>query len=129
MKEFEVINIEPSFKTVSLWGIPVKIWNPEADSGYQPISTFYLDFTIADRFGQMAVIDTYSRCLAAWKHDYKYLTELSMVLNYKIWEHYKTRPALAAQYNNLWDACCVFCTTHLKGEELQYFYETTDYQR
>ena len=126
MKDIEIINIEPSFKTVSLWGIPAKVWNPEADSGYQPITTFYLDFTIADKFGQMAVIDTYNRCLAAWKRNYKYLTELSMVLNYKIWEYYRTRPALASQYNHLWDACREYCESHLKGEELQYFYEATD---
>ena len=50
--------------------------------------TFWMDFSIADRFGVKAVKDTYHRAFKAWKHDYRYLTDLVIVLNHKIWQHY-----------------------------------------
>ena len=51
-------------------------------------TTFFEDFTIADKFGKKAVLDTYQRAFKEWKSDYKYLTELVIALNWKIWEHY-----------------------------------------
>ena len=52
-------------------------------------TTFWMDFSIADRFGKSAVKDTYKTAFESWKDNYKYLTELVMVLNHKIWEHYE----------------------------------------
>lgn len=60
-------------------------WNIEEMCGYKPITTFWDDFSIADNFGIDAVCDTYNRAFQEWKTDYKYLTELVMVLNWKIW--------------------------------------------
>lgn len=51
-------------------------WNIEQLVGYKPITTFFTDFSIADNFGESAVIDTYNRAFEYWKSDYKYLTEL-----------------------------------------------------
>jgi hypothetical protein len=51
-------------------------------------TTFFEDFTIADKFGKDAVLDTYKRAFKERKSDYKYLTELVIALNWKIWEHY-----------------------------------------
>ena len=59
--------------------------------GYETFTTFYDDFTIADRFGLSAIQDTYNRAFSEWKSSYKYLTELVLVLNWKIWEHYDKR--------------------------------------
>ena len=50
--------------------------------GYKALTTFWQDFSIADNFGETAVEDTYQRVFKEWKHDYKYLTELVMVLNH-----------------------------------------------
>lgn len=36
-------------------------WNIEALTGYVPKTTFYTDFSIADRFGTAAIEDTYRR--------------------------------------------------------------------
>lgn len=36
-------------------------------TGYEPISTFWTDFSIADTFGKEAVKDTYERAFAEWK--------------------------------------------------------------
>ena len=68
----------------------IETWNIEEMTGYKPISTFYEDFSIADMFGVNAVKDTYKRAMASWKNDYKMLTELVMVLNWKIWRWYES---------------------------------------
>lgn len=106
--------------------ITYKDWNIEAMCGYHPITTFYMDFSIADGFGISAIKDTYKRAMDAWKSDYKYLTELVMVLNWKIWEHYESNERLARVYNDLWKKADLYATEHLKGDELTYFYRTTD---
>lgn len=101
-------------------------WNIEEFCGYKPITTFWEDFSIADALGKDAVRDTFNRAFAEWKHDYKYLTELVLVLNHKIWEHYPQNEALAKLYNELWGEADEYATENLTGEELQYFYSTTD---
>lgn len=54
--------------------------------GYQPKTTFWMDFSIADKFGIAAIKDTYDRAFKEWKTNHVYLTELVMVLNHKIWQ-------------------------------------------
>ena len=73
----------------------IKDWNIEEITGYKPITTFYTDFSIADRFGTAAIKDTYKNGLEYAKTDYKVLTELVMVLNWKIWEWYETDEKIA----------------------------------
>lgn len=55
---------------------------------YEFKTTFWQDFTIADAFGTEAITDTYRRAFKEWKSNYIYLTELVIVLNWKIWQHY-----------------------------------------
>lgn len=103
-----------------------KEWNIEAITGYKPITTFYMDFSIADRFGIAAVKDTYKRAFEHWKDNYKYLTELVMVLNWKIWEHHERNEALTEAYCDLWDLARYYASDNLKGEELEYYFRNTD---
>jgi hypothetical protein len=86
----------------------------------------YLDFSIADKFNVDAIKDTYERAFNEWKNDYRYLTELVMVLNWKSWEHYETNEEYTQLYIELWSKADKYATTHLKGDELSYFYKTTD---
>lgn len=101
-------------------------WNVEALTGYKPITTFWDDFSIAEKFGTDAIIDTYERAFNEWKSDYKYLTELVMVLNWKIWEWYEKDVALSKVYNDLWEKLDAWAYENLKGDELTYFYQITD---
>lgn len=94
--------------------------------GYDTITTFWDDFSIAAHFGLAAVKDTFDRAFAEWKTDYKYLTELVLVLNHKIWQHYKENPKLAELYNELWNKAGEYACKHLKDEEFEYFYTVTD---
>lgn len=52
---------------------------------YECKTTFWEDFSIAERFGAEAIKDTYKRARAEWEHDRVYGTELSMMLNHKCW--------------------------------------------
>jgi len=102
------------------------MWNVEEETGYKPQTTFWEDFSIADKFGIAAVRDTAKIAFDEWKNNYIYLTELVMVLNHKIWQHYQTRPQLAQVYNNLWETIDSWAIDNLQGEELEYFYKTLD---
>lgn len=104
----------------------IKYWTIEEKTGYKPISTFYQDFSIADNFGLEAIKDTYKRAFNEWKGNYKYLTELVMVLNWKIYEHYNTNRKYAKLYNDLWLKADEYARNNLKGKEEDYFYDITD---
>ena len=107
--------------------IKVKTWNIQQMTGYEPQTTFYEDFSIADMFGISAVKDTFKRGLeTAEALGYIYLTEFVMALNWKIWEHYQTNEPLARTYNDLWMNACDIAQTTLQGEELMYYYRITD---
>lgn len=60
-----------------------------AFNGYKFKTTFWNDFSIADAFGTDAVQDTFDRAFPEWRGDVVYLTELVLVLNWKIYEFYE----------------------------------------
>lgn len=97
-----------------------------AETGYELQTTFWEDFSIADRFGIPAIKDTYKRVFEEWKYNYKYLTELILVLNHKIWQYYERRTDIAEIYNSLWEKADEYAMENLKGDELSYFYRVTD---
>lgn len=41
----------------------LKNWNVEEATGYKPMTTFYMDFSIADTFGKKAIENTYARIM------------------------------------------------------------------
>lgn len=96
------------------------------ENGYELQTTFWDDFSIADRFGLSAIQDTFNRAFEEWKNNYKYLTELVLVLNHKIWQYHETRPDMAILYNTLWTQTDLYAEENLKDDELSYFYEVTD---
>jgi len=104
----------------------IKNWNIEAMTGYKPQTTFYTDFSIADAFGVGAITDTYNRAFENWKNNVVYLTELVMALNWKIFEHYESNPTYARVYDKLWRKADSYAVKNLKGDDLKYFYKTTD---
>ena len=97
-----------------------------SENGYTVQTTFWEDFTIADLFGLSAIRDTYNRAFKEWKDNCKFLTELVLVLNHKIWQHYGRKPEVAALYNDLWEQADRYAVDNLKDDELSYFLEVTD---
>lgn len=96
------------------------------ENGYELTTTFWEDFTIADMFGVAAIEDTFKRAFNEWKSNHIYLTELVIVLNHKIWQHYNRNDKYAELYNELWEKADAYACDNLKGEELSFFYRITD---
>lgn len=112
-------------------------WNITEMTGYEPITTFWMDFSIADKFGLDAIKDTYNRVMKEWSHDYKYMTELALAINWKCWEHYhrsrnelkpfcNNHSQIGQWYSDTYYGLLDWADKHLKGKELEYFYQTLD---
>lgn len=98
-------------------------------NGYEMTTTFWMDFSIADAFGTAAIQDTYNRAFNEWKSNHVYLTELVIVLNYKIWQWYEQSNGsceFSRLYNKLWEEADAYALDNLKGEELDFFLSITD---
>ena len=90
-------------------------------------TTFHMDFAIAETCGGAnAVRDTYKRAFNGWKDNYKYLTELVMVLNHRCWMWNEKDNALMELYRDLYYKANDYAIKHLKGAELRFFFEVTD---
>lgn len=97
------------------------------DLGYETQTTFFQDFSIADAFGVKAVQDTYNQAFKSWKTNIVYLTELSMVLNHKIWQHYHANhEEFSKLYDKLWKEIDDYCINNLKDSDLEYYLRVTD---
>lgn len=95
--------------------------------GYKFMTTFWHDFTIADWFGIDAIKDTYKRVMDEWRKDYKYMTELVLVLNYKCWSMYDQKKREESElYADLFYETKDYCYDNFTEEELKYFFEVTD---
>ena len=102
-------------------------WNITAFSGYEPVTTFWDDFSVAEPHGSDAVRDTYRRVMHEWSDNYVYLTELVLVLNHKLWWYWEMgNKVLADTYDALWREAEDFALEHLRGEQLAYYFRVTD---
>lgn len=102
----------------------------ESMFGYRPFTTFWEDFSLAEPFGVDAILDTYNRAFKEWNSNYKYVTELSLILNWKSWyfsEKNDPKSRLYSRiYADLWSKTDNWCCENLTGEDLKYYYRTTD---
>lgn len=90
-------------------------------------TTFWTDFTIADKFWEKGILDTYSRAFRHWKNDIVFITELVIVLNWKCWEHNdKGNTRLSKLYQDLRERTHDWCCENLKWNDLKYYYQKTD---
>lgn len=94
--------------------------------GYEIITTFGNDFDIADAFGLDAIRDTFNRAFQEWKDNYKYLTELALILNWKAWQHSSDDEEKMKLYSELYYQADNYACNNLTGDELTYYYQTTD---
>lgn len=95
--------------------------------GYRSKTTFWGDFTVAEIVsGVDGVKDTFRRAYEEWKDDKVCATELSLVLNHKVWQWAETDKALAKLYQEYWRKLDDYIVDNWKGDELTYYIRTTD---
>ena len=94
--------------------------------GEEVTTTFWNDFTIADKGGVSAIRDTFERAFSEWKGDYRYLTNLVVTLNYKSWDFNESDPDISNLYVELFEKANGYALSTLKGKELEYFFSITD---
>lgn len=94
---------------------------------YECKTTFWNDFSTAERFGVEAIKDTYRHTKAEWERDQVCGTELSMILNHKCWYWYEEQHTKLSQlYAELWEEYHEWVLDNWKGEDLKYYLEITD---
>ena len=93
---------------------------------YQFISTFWEEFSISDKYGPDGVRSHFEDVFGLWKKDYRFLTELVLVLNLKTWSWFQVDDKLGVTYDDLWKIADAYALKHLKGKELDYYLETLD---
>lgn len=95
-------------------------------NGYTMQTTFFSDFTIADKFGLNAIKQTFDNAFRSYKYNHVYLTEIAIVTSNKSCEWYGKNE----QYMNLYAECYHkvddWCMKHLKADELEYYLNATD---
>ena len=60
--------------------IVIPKWNIAEITGYDPMTTFWQDFSMADKFGNEAIADTYRKVKAEWKDNYRMARRAAGVL-------------------------------------------------
>ena len=101
--------------------------NSESLCGYTQRTTFWDDFTIAERFGVKAIKDTYKNAFQSWKHDIVFIVELVLVLNWKMLymdERHMTEKSV--MYYKCWVELSNWCERHLEAGAYEYFILVTD---
>lgn len=117
--------------------IKLPVWNIEEMTGYKPQTTFWIVFSIADKFGLDAVKNTFERVFKEWKSNIVFVTELTMVINHKCWEHWNrangkmipfsdSHNEIGQWYKDKYYEMLDWADKNLKGRDLDYFYKALD---
>lgn len=104
---------------------------PFVEFGYEPKTTFWGDFGVADVFSTEnntePILDTFNRAFENYKDDKDYGTELAMVLNHKAWEHYsKDHDKITDLYTDLFHKLDGYIMENWDRDKLDYYVRTTD---
>lgn len=96
------------------------------EMGHEPKTTFFGDLSIAEWYGPKDVQETFDRVKTEWGRNVEYWTEFVIALNWKIWQWYNNNDTLATLYNTLWEQADQHARDTFTGDDLDYFYSTTD---
>ena len=97
-------------------------------TGYSPITTFWDEFTKAEASdGENAVRNLYAELFEKCKGNHKSFTELVMILNWKSWYHDSAdNDQMCSLYVDLFNQASDWGYNNLKGEAMDYFWQTLD---
>ena len=86
---------------------------------YKFESTFWEEFSIAENYGRDAVKKHYDLVFSQWKDNIKFLTELVLVLNLKLFIWFK-------MYEDLYVDADAYVLCTFEGDDLYYYLHTLD---
>ena len=89
-------------------------------------TTFWEEFSIADNYGPDGVREHYDLVFKQWKDNLRYLTELVLVLNWKIYQWYGVDDTLGLTYDELWKRTDSYALETLKDSDLHYYLSILD---
>lgn len=90
-------------------------------------TTFWQDFTDAETNGIIAICDLWKKTFQENKCNVVNLTELVIVLNWKLWDHfYHDESNLVHVYDGLWKKTHKYAISYLKDDELSYYLREVD---
>lgn len=133
-----------SFKNVFSYAAGCQDWfnTRMAEVGYEPKTTYYGDFSIAEWVsGTQGIRDTYERAINEHKDNAEWLTEICLCINHKSWQFVQCKNTkdeeLSKFYSDLYYECVEKLTGYcdddgndhdglLDKDGLDYFYRVTD---
>ena len=93
--------------------------------GYVQRTTFWDDFTSADKKGVGGIEDIFRQAFESRGNDVVFLTELTLVTNWKRLQMERNRRSLeSSTYCRCWERVFDYCEEHFKNGALLYFIET-----
>ena len=98
----------------------------ERQFDFQFETTFWEEFSLADNYGSEGVIEHYNLVFNQWKDNLRFLTELVLVLNWKIYQWYQVDDTLGMTYDELWKMTDGYALETLKGDDLHYYLSILD---
>ena len=99
----------------------------ESLCGYTQRTTFWDDFTLAEKLGLPAIERTYRNAFNSWKTNVVFITELVLVLNWNMLymdERHMTEKSV--MYYKCWVELSNWCERHLEAGAYEYFLNVTD---
>ena len=89
-------------------------------------TTFWEEFSIAENYGSDGIREHYNLVFEQWKDNLEYLTELVLVLNWKISQWFGVDDNIGLTYDELWHETDTYALKTLKGDDLHYYLSTLD---
>lgn len=119
-------NQKINYMNKSLSKILLERMSLEKMLNYKFESSFWEEFSIAENYGPDGIHHHYDIVFEQYKDNLKYLTELVLVLNIKIFIWYGVDDDLGQMYDQLWKETDGYALETLKGDDLHYYLSTLD---
>lgn len=95
--------------------------------GYKPVTDLALCFERAEEKLGLNGPDYVFNCVfEKTKNNVKWVTELVILLNHKIWYYYRNNDELGLIYEKLYKKAYNWCVCNLEGEDAEYFFRVID---
>lgn len=98
----------------------------ERQFDYKFESSFWEEFSIAEDYGPEGIRKHYDTVFEQYRDNLNFLTELVLVLNWKIYQWYQVDDTLGMTYDELWKRTDGYAMETLKGDDLHKYLSVLD---